>query len=298
MFSTALMLAIPARLAGCPEIAICTPPDKSGRVNPTILVAARLAGVTEVYKAGGAQAIAAMAFGTETIPKVNKIFGPGNLYVMLAKAFVAKQTHTLVDLPAGPSEVMIVADETANPTFVAADFLSQAEHGPDSQAILVCQSEDFAHEVAAEVERQTALLPRKELVEQSLSHSRILVFAQRSTMLDFSNAYAPEHLIISMDNPWDIAADVTAAGSVFVGNYSPESAGDYASGTNHTLPTSGWARSYSGVNIDSFMRKITFQTLTQQGLQSLAGTIVTMAEAEGLHAHAQAVNVRINDRAN
>lgn len=296
LFSTVLMLAAPARIAGCKHVVLCTPQGVDGRIAPEIIYAANACGVDHIYRVGGAQAIAAMAYGTESIARVDKIFGPGNRFVTHAKQLVS--TDTAIDMPAGPSEVLVMADHTAKASYVAADMLSQAEHGPDSQAILVCQSEDFAHEVAAEVERQTALLPRKELVEQSLSHSRILVFAQCSTMLDFSNAYAPEHLIISMDNPWDIAAYVTAAGSVFVGNYSPESAGDYASGTNHTLPTSGWARSYSGVNIDSFMRKITFQTLTQQGLQSLAGTIVTMAEAEGLHAHAQAVNVRINDRAN
>lgn len=296
LFSTVLMLAAPARIAGCKHVVLCTPQGADGRIAPEIIYAANACGVDHIYRVGGAQAIAAMAYGTESIARVDKIFGPGNRFVTHAKQLVS--TDTAIDMPAGPSEVLVMADHTAKASYVAADMLSQAEHGPDSQAILVCQSEDFAHEVAAEVERQTALLPRKELVEQSLCHSRILVFAQRSTMLDFSNAYAPEHLIISMDNPWDIAANVTAAGSVFVGNYSPESAGDYASGTNHTLPTSGWARSYSGVNIDSFMRKITFQTLTQQGLQSLAGTIVTMAEAEGLHAHAQAVNVRINDRAN
>uniref|UniRef100_UPI004038F895 histidinol dehydrogenase n=1 Tax=Prevotellamassilia timonensis TaxID=1852370 RepID=UPI004038F895 len=296
LFSTVLMLAAPARIAGCKHVVLCTPQGADGRIAPEIIYAANACGVDHIYRVGGAQAIAAMAYGTESIARVDKIFGPGNRFVTHAKQLVS--TDTAIDMPAGPSEVLVMADHTAKASYVAADMLSQAEHGPDSQAILVCQSEDFAHEVAAEVERQTALLPRKELVEQSLSHSRILVFAHRGTMLDFCNAYAPEHLIISMDNPWDIAADVTAAGSVFVGNYSPESAGDYASGTNHTLPTSGWARSYSGVNIDSFMRKITFQTLTQQGLQSLAGTIVTMAEAEGLHAHAQAVNVRINDRAN
>lgn len=294
LFSTVLMLAAPARIAGCKHVVLCTPQGADGRIAPEIIYAANACGVDHIYRVGGAQAIAAMAYGTESIARVDKIFGPGNRFVTHAKQLVS--TDTAIDMPAGPSEVLVMADHTAKASYVAADMLSQAEHGPDSQAILVCQSEDFAHEVATEVERQTALLPRKELVEQSLSHSRILVFAHRSTMLGFSNAYAPEHLIISMDNPWDIAADVTAAGSVFVGNYSPESAGDYASGTNHTLPTSGWARSYSGVNIDSFMRKITFQTLTQQGLQSLAGTIVTMAEAEGLHAHAQAVNVRINDR--
>lgn len=293
LFSTALMLAIPARLARCPEIAICTPPDKSGRVNPTILVAARLAGVTEVYKAGGAQAIAAMAFGTETIPKVNKIFGPGNLYVMLAKAFVAKQTHTLVDLPAGPSEVMIVADETANPTFVAADFLSQAEHGPDSQSILVTTSERLADEVAKNAVEMAKELPRVDLIEQSLKKSRIIVVRTDDEMMRIANEYAPEHLIINHTDADKLAEMVKNAGSVFLGQYACESAGDYASGTNHTLPTSGNAKAYSGVNIDSFMKKITFQRLTAEGIATLGPVVETMAEGEGLLAHKLAATVRI-----
>ena len=293
LFSTALMLAIPARLAGCPKIAICTPPDKSGRVNPTILVAARLAGVTEVYKAGGAQAIAAMAFGTETIPKVNKIFGPGNLYVMLAKAFVAKQTHTLVDLPAGPSEVMIVADETANPTFVAADFLSQAEHGPDSQSILVTTSERLANEVAKNAVEMAKELPRVDLIEQSLKKSRIIVVRTDNEMMRIANEYAPEHLIINHADADRLAEMVENAGSVFLGQYACESAGDYASGTNHTLPTSGNATAYSGVNIDSFMKKITFQRLTAEGIATLGPVVETMAEGEGLLAHKLAATVRI-----
>lgn len=293
MFSTALMLAIPARLAGCPKIAICTPPDKSGRVNPTILVAARLAGVTEVYKAGGAQAIAAMAFGTETIPKVNKIFGPGNLYVMLAKAFVAKQAHTLVDLPAGPSEVMIVADETANPTFVAADFLSQAEHGPDSQSILVTTSERLADEVAKNAVEMAKELPRVDLIEQSLKKSRIIVVRTDDEMMRIANEYAPEHLIINHTDADKLAEMVENAGSVFLGQYACESAGDYASGTNHTLPTSGNAKAYSGVNIDSFMKKITFQRLTAEGIATLGPVVETMAEGEGLLAHKLAATVRI-----
>lgn len=293
LFSTALMLAIPARLAGCPEIAICTPPDKSGRVNPTILVAARLAGVTKVYKAGGAQAIAAMAFGTETIPKVNKIFGPGNLYVMLAKAFVAKQTHTLVDLPAGPSEVMIVADETANPTFVAADFLSQAEHGPDSQSILVTTSERLADEVAKNAVEMAKELPRVDLIEQSLKKSHIIVVRTDNEMMRIANEYAPEHLIINHADADRLAEMVENAGSVFLGQYACESAGDYASGTNHTLPTSGNATAYSGVNIDSFMKKITFQRLTAEGIATLGPVVETMAEGEGLLAHKLAATVRI-----
>lgn len=290
LFSTVLMLAAPAVIAGCKEIVLCTPQGADGHIAPEIIYAANICGIHHIYRVGGAQAIAAMAYGTESIPCVDKIFGPGNRYVTHAKQLVS--THTAIDMPAGPSEVLVMADQTAHPDYVAADMLSQAEHGPDSQAILVCNSMTLAQQVAAEVERQTALLPRRELVEQSLSHSRIIVLPTRQEMLQFSNAYAPEHLILSVENPWQMAEGVTAAGSVFVGNYSPESAGDYASGTNHTLPTSGWARSYSGVNIDSFMRKITFQELTQEGLQALAPTIVTMAEAEGLHAHAQAVRVR------
>lgn len=290
LFSTVLMLAAPAVIAGCKEIVLCTPQGRDGHIAPEIIYAANACGIHHIYRIGGAQAIAAMAYGTESVPQVDKIFGPGNRFVTHAKQLVS--THTAIDMPAGPSEVLVMADASAHADYVAADMLSQAEHGPDSQAILVCNDVDFAQQVAAEVERQTAFLPRRELVEQSLSHSRIIILTTREEMLAFSNAYAPEHLILSVAHPWEMAEGVTAAGSVFIGNYSPESAGDYASGTNHTLPTSGWARSFSGVNIDSFMRKITFQELTQQGLQSLAPTIVTMAEAEGLHAHAQAVRVR------
>ncbi len=290
LFSTVLMLAAPARIAGCKEVILCTPQGEGGHIAPEIIYAANACGVDRIFRVGGAQAIAAMAYGTESIPRVDKIFGPGNRFVTHAKQLVS--TDTAIDMPAGPSEVLVMADGTARADYVAADMLSQAEHGPDSQALLVCNSEAFAREVAFEVERQTALLPRRELVESSLSHSRIVVFADTERMIAFANAYASEHLIISMDNAWQVAAQITAAGSVFIGNYSPESAGDYASGTNHTLPTSGWARSYSGVNIDSFMRKITFQELTQDGLQSLAPTIIAMAEAEGLQAHANAVRVR------
>lgn len=290
LFSTVLMLAAPATIAGCKDIVLCTPQGADGHIAPEIIYAANACGIHHIYRVGGAQAIAAMAYGTESIPCVDKIFGPGNRYVTHAKQQVS--THTAIDMPAGPSEVLVMADHTAHADYVAADMLSQAEHGPDSQAILVCNNADFAQSVANEVVRQTALLPRHELVEQSLRHSRIIVLPNREQMLAFSNAYAPEHLILSVDDAWQMANDITAAGSVFIGNYSPESAGDYASGTNHTLPTSSWARSYSGVNIDSFMRKITFQELTQQGLQSLASTIITMAEAEGLQAHAQAVRVR------
>ena len=290
LFSTVLMLALPARIAGCPEIVLCTPQGAGGHIAPEILYAAQVCGVHHVFRVGGAQAVAAMAYGTESIPRVDKIFGPGNRFVTYAKQQVSRVCA--IDMPAGPSEVLVMADATANPAFVAADMLSQAEHGPDSQAMLVCNDEAFAKKVEAEVKEQTARLSRADLVEQSLSHSRILVFPSREEMCEFSNAYAPEHLIIQTERPWELAVKVTAAGSVFVGPYSPESAGDYASGTNHTLPTGAWARSFSGVNLDSYFRKITFQELTREGLSSLAPTIVAMAEAEGLQAHAEAVRVR------
>lgn len=290
LFSTVLMLGLPASIAGCKEVVLCTPEGRGGHISPEILYAADVCGIHHVYRVGGAQAIAAMAYGTETIARVDKIFGPGNRFVTKAKQLVSRQTA--IDMPAGPSEVLVMADETADAAFVAADFLSQAEHGPDSQAVLVCDSTDIADAVAAEVKRQAALLKRADSVAGSLSKSRIIVLPTREAMTDFANAYAPEHLIISMDKPWDVAEQITAAGSVFVGHYSPESAGDYASGTNHTLPTGGWARSYSGVNLDSFMRKMTYQELTPAGLAALAPTIVAMAEAEGLDAHAAAVKVR------
>lgn len=288
LFSTVLMLAIPARLAGCHEVILCTPDN--GGIAPEILFCARLCGITKVVRAGGAQAIAAMAFGTESVPAVHKIFGPGNRFVTKAKQLVSRTTA--IDMPAGPSEVMVIADETAVPEFVAADMLSQAEHGPDSQAIAVCKSQEFALEVQKEVNRLADMLPRRDSIEGSLSHSRIITFTEESEIVDFANEYAPEHLIISMKSPWETAAGITAAGSVFIGNFSPESAGDYASGTNHTLPTSAWARSFSGVNIDSFMHKITYQELTPEGLENLSDIITTMARAEGLDAHAMAVEVR------
>ncbi|MBQ4532075.1 MAG: histidinol dehydrogenase [Alistipes sp.] len=294
LFSTVLMLALPAEIAGCGEIILCTPTDKQGRVAAEVLYAARRCGVTNVYKAGGAQAIAAMAYGTESIPKVDKIFGPGNRYVTMAKQMVAAR-NTAIDMPAGPSEVMVLADASANPTFVAADMLSQAEHGRDSQAIVVCDSIALAESVAAEVERQRVLLSRADYVAESLANSRAIVFDNRDDMIAFANEYAAEHLIVSMVSAWDVVDKITAAGSIFIGNYSPESAGDYASGTNHTLPTSGWAHSCSGVNIDSFVRKITIQELSQEGISSLAPTIIAMAEAEGLEAHAAAVKVRIEN---
>lgn len=292
LFSTVLMLAVPAAIAGCRHVVLCTPPDKSGRVNDVILFAARLCGVTHIYKVGGAQAIAAMAYGTESIPKVDKVFGPGNRYVTEAKQQVSR-TQVAIDMPAGPSEVLVMADETANPEFSAADLLSQAEHGGDSQVILVASSLSFAEQVEACVERQMKTLSRESIVERALEHSRIVVLDSRKAMTDFANQYAAEHLIISMRNPWEIVDNITAAGSVFVGNYTPESAGDYASGTNHTLPTYGWARSCSGVNLDSFLKKITIQEITPDGLRGIGSIVETMAQAEGLSAHRNAVSVRL-----
>lgn len=291
LFSTVLMLAVPAKLAGCKELILCTPMGKSGKVAPEVLYAAHHCGVDRIFKVGGAQAIAAMALGTDTIPAVNKIFGPGNQYVTTAKQLLGNK-KVAIDMPAGPSEVMVLADADADPAFIAADLLSQAEHGADSQVMLVCSSKKTAEAAMAEVEKQTASLGRADFVNKSLEKSRFIVFDKVEDMIAFADAYGPEHLIISMNNPWSIADQITCAGSVFVGAYSPESAGDYASGTNHTLPTCGWARSYSGVNIDSFMRKMTLQDLTRDGLASLAPTIVAMAEAEGLQAHANAVKIR------
>lgn len=296
LFSTVLMLALPASIAGCGEVVMCTPTDRNGCVAAEVLYAARRCGVGAVYKAGGAQAVAAMAYGTESIPKVDKIFGPGNRYVTVAKQLVSGH-NTSIDMPAGPSEVMVMADGSASPSFVAADMLSQAEHGRDSQAMVVCDTRSLAEAVVAEVERQAAALSRAGYVAESLSHSRVVVFDERQAMVDFANMYAAEHLIVMMGDAWSIVDRITAAGSVFVGPYSPESAGDYASGTNHTLPTSGWAHSCSGVNIDSFMRKMTIQELSREGLATLAPTIVAMADAEGLQAHAEAVRVRMNDNA-
>lgn len=292
LFSTVLMLALPASIAGCAEITMCTPCDREGRVAPEVLYAARRCGVTRVFKTGGAQAVAAMAYGTESIPKTDKIFGPGNRYVTIAKQIVSGRSVS-IDMPAGPSEVMVLADVSARPEFVAADLLSQAEHGRDSQAIAVCDSEELAAAVTAEVGRQARRLTRTEFVDGSLAGSRVVVLPDRADMIDFANGYAAEHLIISLRDAWGAAAEIDAAGSIFIGNHSPESAGDYASGTNHTLPTSGWARSCSGVNIDSFMRKMTIQELTPEGLASLAPVITAMAEAEGLQAHAEAVRIRM-----
>ena len=324
LFSTLLMLAIPAQIAGCREIVLCTPAGRDGCIAPAVLYAASFCGIKTIYSLGGAQAIAAMAFGTETIAPVSKIFGPGNRYVTKAKQLVAA-SGVAIDMPAGPSEVMVLADDTADARFVASDLLSQAEHGPDSQALLVCRSERFAAEVSAEVDRQLALLPRSDIASKALENSRIIVFRGGQVpdlqsniesactpegckvnqqvadnqsdalhaQIAFANAYASEHLIIAMRDPWAVAEQITAAGSVFIGNYSPESAGDYASGTNHTLPTMGLARAWSGIGLDSFMHSITYQELTREGLESLGDTIITMAQAEGLDAHAAAVKCRL-----
>lgn len=291
LFSTVLMLGIPARIAGCDEVVMFTPRSGGGKIAPEILYAAREAGIDRIYGVGGAQAIAAMAYGTETIRRVDKIFGPGNRYVTKAKQLVS--AVTAIDMPAGPSEVMVLADHTANPAFVAADMLSQAEHGPDSQAIAVTLSVELARAIVAEVERQAASLPRRDSVAGSLSKSRVVVVRSREQMVELANLYAPEHLIVAVDNPRDLAMEVRAAGSVFIGHYSPESAGDYASGTNHTLPTGGWARSMGGVGTASFMHTVTYQELTPGGLATLAPVITAMARAEGLEAHARAVDVRI-----
>ncbi len=295
LFSTVLMLAVPASVAGCSEVVLCSPPNKQGGIAPVILYAASQCGVREIYKCGGAQAIAALAYGTETIARCDKIFGPGNRYVTQAKQAVGGSVCA-IDMPAGPSEVMVIADDESNPQFVAADLLSQAEHGNDSQSILLCLSADFARRVDTATEEQYARLSRCQTISNSLNGSRIIVLEDLAQAVDFANGYAPEHLIIQTRRPWEIAERITAAGSVFVGDYSTESAGDYASGTNHTLPTSGWARSMSGVNLDSFMHKITFQELSREGLEALAPTITAMAEAEGLDAHAEAVRIRLKQQ--
>ncbi len=293
LFSTVLMLAIPAKMAGCKEIILCTPPAKDGTVHPAILYAASLCGVTQLFKAGGVQAIGAMAYGTESIPRVFKIFGPGNQYVTLAKQFI-QQDGVAIDMPAGPSEVLVIADASAHPAFVAADLLSQAEHGADSQVILLTPSAALAGEVEKEVEKQLNQLPRKAIAEKALANSKTILFNTMQEAVEFSNYYAPEHLILSCDDAASIAQQITAAGSVFIGHYSPESAGDYASGTNHTLPTNGYAAMYSGVSLDSFMKKITFQQLSQEGLQRIGDAVMTMAAAEGLDAHKNAIAIRLN----
>ncbi len=294
LFSTVLMLAVPASIAGCPEVVLCTPAGPDGKVNPEVLYTAAYCGVRRIFKLGGAQAVAAMAYGTQSVPKVDKIFGPGNQYVTTAKQLLSAGT-VAIDMPAGPSEVMVVADGSAPASFAAADLLSQAEHGADSQVMLVTPDKATAEAVQEEVKRQMAALPRAAYVQQALDKSRAVVFADEQDRVDFANAYAPEHLILATRDPWALADRITAAGSVFVGAWTPESAGDYASGTNHTLPTCGWARSFSGVNLDSFYRKMTLQELSKEGLRGLGNTIVTMAEAEGLQAHADAVKIRLAD---
>jgi histidinol dehydrogenase len=293
LFSTVLMLAIPARIAGCSEIVLCTPPDKNGNINPAILYAAQVAGVNRFFKLGGSQAIAAMAYGTESVPKVSKIFGPGNPYVTAAKQIVSLK-DVAIDMPAGPSEVEVIADANANPAYIAADLLSQAEHGMDSQSILLTTSAELIENIEKEVEIQLNKLPRKEITAKSLEHSHLILLKDDSEIIRMTNMYAPEHLIIQTDNYLELAEQIVNAGSVFLGAYSPESAGDYASGTNHTLPTSGYAKAYSGVNLDSFLRKITFQELAKDGLNNLGPTIEIMAAGESLDAHKNAVNIRIN----
>lgn len=292
LFSTVLMLAIPAKIAGCREIVLCTPPGRNGKVHPAVLFAAQVAGVDKVFKAGGVQAIASMAYGTESIPKVYKIFGPGNQYVTAAKQLVSLR-DVAIDMPAGPSEVEVLADETANPTFVAADLLSQAEHGVDSQAVLITTSAALQQAVKAEVERQLALLPRKEIASKSLENSKLIVVNSMDEAIEMTNAYAPEHLIIETANYMEVAAKVVNAGSVFLGSLTPESAGDYASGTNHTLPTNGYAKAYSGVSLDSFIRKITFQEILPEGLRRIGPAIEVMAANEQLDAHKNAVTERL-----
>jgi len=293
LFSTVLMLATPAKIAGCGEIVLCTPPNREGKVNPAILVAARIAGVSKIFKAGGVQAIGAMAYGTESVPKVFKIFGPGNQYVMAAKQQVSLD-EVAIDMPAGPSEVCVLADDTANAEFVAADLLSQAEHGIDSQVLFVTTSEQKLQEVQAEVERQLALLPRQEIAKKALDNSRLVLVNSVDEMMALSNTYAPEHLIIQTADYEQLAERVVNAGSVFLGQYACESAGDYASGTNHTLPTHGYATAYNGVNLDSYCRKITFQHLTEDGIRHIGRAVELMAEAEQLDAHKNAMTVRIN----
>ena len=294
LFSTVLMLGVPAKLAGCKEVILCTPPRKDGTVDPAILYAAGLVGIEQIYTIGGAQAIAAMAYGTATVPKVFKIFGPGNQYVTAAKQLIQQQ-GVAIDMPAGPSEVCVYADETAVPAFVAADLLSQAEHGADSQVLLIASNSNMVEQVQLELAQQLAALPRADFATKALGHSKAIVIALREDAIQLINAYAPEHLILSVDNALVVAEKIINAGSVFIGNYSPESVGDYASGTNHTLPTNGYAKAYSGVSVDSFVKKITFQQLTEMGLRNIAQTVIQMASGEQLEAHAQAVVIRVKD---
>jgi len=297
LFSTVLMLGVPARIAGCRQVILCTPPGKDGKINPLILFTAKLTGITDIFKTGGAQAIAAMAYGTESVPKVDKIFGPGNQYVTKAKEIVSSD-GIAIDMPAGPSEVLVIADSKADPVFIAADLLSQAEHGTDSQVVLLTDSRDLMKSVIDEIKIQLEALPRRDIASQSLEKSLSIVLPELKDCMDFSNIYAPEHLIINTENAYLLAENVVNAGSVFIGKYSCESAGDYASGTNHTLPTNGSARSYSGVSTDSFLKKITFQEITREGISGLGPVIELMAEAEGLAGHKNAVSVRLKNQEN
>ena len=292
LFSTVLMLGIPAKLAGCKEIILCTPPNEKGEIDPAIMYAASLVGVTAIFTIGGVQAIAALAYGTATVPKVYKIFGPGNQYVTAAKQMI-QQEGVAIDMPAGPSEVCVYADETSIASFVAADLLSQAEHGADSQVILIANSIEIVEQVQKELDMQLVLLPRKELATKALAHSKAIVIENTEEAIAMMNEYAPEHLILSVDNAAQVAEKIINAGSIFIGNFSPESVGDYASGTNHTLPTNGFAKAYSGVSMDSFVKKITFQQLTERGLENIAPTVIEMATAEGLQAHSKAVELRV-----
>jgi histidinol dehydrogenase len=294
LFSTVLMLAIPAQIAGCKEVIVCTPPDKNGNINDATEYAARLCGIKKIYRVGGAQAIAAMSLGTESVPKVQKIFGPGNQYVTAAKQY-ALQHATSIDMPAGPSELLVIASSTSVPAYVASDLLSQAEHGVDSQVICLASSSSKLKEIKSEVYAQLSVLPRKDIAAKAIENSKFIVFENVEDTIDFSNLYAPEHLIIADENFDDYISKIENAGSVFLGNYCPESAGDYASGTNHTLPTAGFAQMYSGVNLDSFVKKITFQKISSRGLQNLGSTIEILAAAEGLEAHKNAVTIRLND---
>ena len=297
LFSTVLMLAVPAKIAGCKEIVLCTPPDKNGNINPAILFTAHLVGVTKIFKVGGAQAIAALTFGTSSIPKVNKIFGPGNQYVTAAKQLSTKY-GLAIDMPAGPSEVAVYADETSVPAFVAADLLSQAEHGIDSQVVLVASSPDIVEKVKQEIDTQLSLLPRAEFASKALDNSVAIILKERFEAIDLLNEYGAEHLILCVDKPWEVADLIINAGSVFIGNYTPESAGDYASGTNHTLPTNGYAKMYSGVSLDSYVKKITYQEITEEGLRQLGPVVETMAGAEQLEAHKNAVTLRLKSLKN
>ena len=294
LFSTVLMLGVPAQIAECKEIVLCTPPDKEGKIHPAVLYAAKVAGIHRIFKIGGIQAIAAMAYGTETVPKVYKIFGPGNQYVTAAKQLIALD-GIAIDLPAGPSEVMVIADESARPGFLAADLLSQAEHSVDTQSILITVSENLVEPVLLEIEEQLNRIPKKEIALKALENGKIIVLKSLEEAVAMANEYAPEHLIISTRYSLGVASNISNAGSVFLGHYTPESAGDYASGTNHTLPTNGYAKAYSGVNLDSFMRKVTFQQISREGLSNLSNAIILMAENEGLYAHSNAVKVRLDE---